>query len=127
MEGLIISAVMRVKTGYTRRRRHKKILKAVRGYYGDKSKRYRRAHEAWMRSMAFAYRHRKERKRVFRRLWIVRINAAARQHGLNYSQFIHGLKKAGVEINRKVLADMAVADPEGFAQLAQRAKEALAA
>lgn len=116
---------MRVKTGYTRRRRHKKVMSATRGYFGDKSRHYRRAREAWMRSGKFAYAHRKEKKGVIRRLWIVRINAAVRPFGLNYSRFMHGLRLAGVELNRKVLADMAVREPEAVAQLVSVAQKAL--
>lgn len=117
---------MRVKTGYTRRRRHKKIRKLAKGYYGQKSKSYRKAHEAVMRSLQFAYIHRREKKGDFRRLWIVRINAAVRAEGLNYSTFMHGLKKAGIQMSRKVLADLAVRDPQGFSDLVSQAKAALA-
>ncbi len=118
---------MRVKTGYTRRRRHKKILKMARGYYGQKSRVFRKAKEAVMKSLQYAYAHRKRKKRDFRSLWIIRINAAARQHGLSYSAFMGGLKKLGVDINRKMLADLAVQDPDAFAQLAARVKETLSA
>ncbi|MEO0141102.1 MAG: 50S ribosomal protein L20 [candidate division WOR-3 bacterium] len=117
--------MMRVKTGYTRRRRHKKVLRGTRGYYGDKSRRWRRAHEAWMRSGAFAYAHRKDKKGDFRRLWIARINAATRPFGLSYSRFMCGLSRAGVNLNRKILADLAVREPEAIAELARVAKEAL--
>jgi large subunit ribosomal protein L20 len=97
------------------------------GYWGLKSVVFRRAKEAVIRALNFAYRDRKQRKRDFRRWWIVRINAAARPHGLRYNEFIHGLKLAGVTINRKMLADLAVNDPDAFAALAEKAKEALAA
>jgi large subunit ribosomal protein L20 len=97
------------------------------GYWGLKSVVFRRAKEAVIRALNFAYRDRKQRKRDFRRWWIVRINAAARLHGLRYNEFIHGLKLAGVTINRKMLADLAVNDPDAFAALAEKAKEALAA
>ena len=118
---------MRVKTGFTRRQRHKKIRKMARGYYGQKHSTFRKANEAVMRSLQYAYRHRKERKRDMRSLWIIRINAAAREEGLNYSKFIHGLKRAGVEINRKMLADIAVTDKNAFAKLAEIARNALTA
>ena len=116
---------MRVKTGYTRRRRHKKIRKLAKGYFGQKSRTFRKANEAVMKSLMYAYIHRRQKKRDFRSLWIVRINAAARQEGLSYSQLIHGLKLAGIELNRKSLADIAVRDPEGFATLVEKAKVAL--
>ncbi|MEE9240805.1 MAG: 50S ribosomal protein L20 [bacterium] len=104
------------------RERHKRLLKAVRGYRGARSKRYRSAKETLLRAMAYAYRDRRNRKREFRRLWNVRINAAVRQEGLNYSRFINGLKKAGVEVNRKILADLAVSDPPTFAKLVEIAR-----
>ncbi len=118
---------MRVKRGTKRTNRRKKILKRAKGYYGAKSKSYRVAKEAVERSMQFAYRDRRNRKRDFRRrrLWIVRINAAARQHGLSYNRFMNGLKQAGCELNRKMLADLAARDPEGFAELAKVAQQAL--
>jgi large subunit ribosomal protein L20 len=103
------------------RRRRKKILKAAKGYYGGRSKLYRTAKESVQRGWAYAYAHRKRRKRDFRRLWITRINAAARIYGLSYSLLINGLKKAGVLLDRKNLADMAVKDEEAFAKLAQLA------
>ncbi|NPA13017.1 MAG: 50S ribosomal protein L20 [Aquificae bacterium] len=116
---------MRVK-GPSSKKHKKKILKMAKGYYGAKHRSYRRAKEQVLRSLQYEYRDRRLRKRDFRKLWIVRINAAARQNGLSYSQFIHGLKLAGVDLNRKMLADIAVSDPEGFAKLAETAKQALA-
>ena len=115
----------RVKSGVTARKRHKKILKQAKGYYGAKSKLYRPAKQAVMKSLDYAYSERKQRKRDFRKLWISRINAAARLNGMNYSTFINGLKKANIEINRKVLSEMAIHDPEGFSKLVEIAKEAL--
>lgn len=112
----------RVKGGPKTRRRHKKYLKAAKGFRAGRGTMYRSAREAVERGMAFAYRDRKQRKRDFRRLWIVRINAAARECGLSYSRMMHGLKEAEVEIDRKVLADIAVNDPAGFARLAEMAK-----
>lgn len=109
----------RATKGVTSRRRRKKILKAAKGYYGGRSRLYRTAKESVQRGLAYAYAHRRRRKRDFRRLWITRINAAARIYGLSYNLFIHGLKKAGVLLDRKNLADMAVKDEEGFAKLAQ--------
>ncbi|NOY77744.1 MAG: 50S ribosomal protein L20 [Calditrichaeota bacterium] len=105
------------------RRRRKKILKAAKGYFGRKSKTLKNAKEAVDRSMLYAYRDRRNRKRDFRRLWITRINAAARLHGLSYSKFIHALKEQGVDLDRKVLADMAVNDPKGFEELATLARQ----
>jgi len=116
---------VRVKTGTRTRYRHKKILRQTKGYYGTRSKLFRRANEAWLKAQWYAYRDRRNRRRVLRRLWITRINAAARLSGLSYSRFIHGLKQAGVELDRKVLADIAVRDAETFAQLAEVAKGAL--
>jgi len=116
---------MRVK-GPSSKKHKKKILKLAKGYYGAKHRSYRRAKEQILRSLQYEYRDRRLRKREFRRLWIQRINAAARLNGLSYSQFINGLKKAGVELDRKVLADIAVQDPEGFAKLVETAKAALA-
>ncbi|NPA31749.1 MAG: 50S ribosomal protein L20 [Chloroflexi bacterium] len=112
---------MRVKTGTVRRRRHKKILKMVKGQRGPRSRVFRRANEAWLKSMWYAYRDRRTRKRDLRRLWIMRINAAARQHGLTYSRFIHALKQANIRINRKMLADLAVRDPEAFKAVVDKA------
>ncbi|MGB5813650.1 MAG: 50S ribosomal protein L20 [Thermoanaerobaculia bacterium] len=115
----------RVTRGKRRAQRRKKILKQAKGYYGTKSRAHRIAKLAVDRSLSFAYRDRRQKKRNFRALWIVRINAAAHLHGLSYSRLIHGLKEAGSEINRKMLADMAVHDPNGFAELAKVAQEAL--
>jgi large subunit ribosomal protein L20 len=112
----------RVKRGVARRRRHKRILEQAKGYYGARSRLVRVAREAVERALRYSYRDRKQRKREFRALWIVRINAAAREHGLSYSRLVAGLKKAGVEVDRKNLADLAVADPQAFAQLAELAK-----
>ncbi len=109
----------RVKRGVTKRRRHKKILDQAEGYWGARSKLVRRAKETVERAWKYAYRDRKQRKRQFRRLWIARINAAAREHGLSYSRLVHGLGKAGVQLDRKNLADLAVADPKAFADLAK--------
>jgi large subunit ribosomal protein L20 len=115
----------RVKGGFVTRRRHKKILKMARGYRGMRSVRFRSANEQVLHSLRYATEHRKLKKRDFRRLWIQRINAAARQNGLSYSRFIHGLKLAGIELDRKVLADMAVRDPGAFARVAESAKARL--
>jgi large subunit ribosomal protein L20 len=115
----------RVKRGNTRKNRRKKILKQAKGYYGLKSRGHRIAKQAVDRGLAFAYRDRRQKKRQFRKLWIVRINAAARQNGLSYSRFIAGLKKTGSELDRKMLADLAVHDAAAFAKLADAAREAL--
>jgi large subunit ribosomal protein L20 len=115
----------RVKRGNKRLERRKKILKLAKGYRGTKSKLYRSAKESVERGLKFAYTGRKLKKRDFRSLWIVRIGAAARLNGLNYSQFMHGLKLAGIELDRKVLADLAVHQPESFREVAARAKNAL--
>jgi large subunit ribosomal protein L20 len=115
----------RVKRGTKRRRRHNKILALASGYYGRKSTTYRAAAEQVRRALADAYTGRKLRKRNFRRLWIVRINAAARLHGLRYSELIHLLNKSGIQLDRKVLANIAVTDPEGFARIVETAKKAL--
>ena len=114
----------RVKGAMMTRKRRNKTLKLAKGYWGDKSKHFRIANEAVMKSLSYAYTGRKLRKREFRSLWITRINAAAHLNGMNYSTLINGLKKKGVEVNRKMLADLAVNDAEAFAQLAQMAKEA---
>jgi len=116
---------VRIKAGTRTRYRHKKILRQTKGYYGTRRKLFRRANEAWLKAQWYAYRDRRNRRRDLRRLWITRINAAARLSGLSYSRFIHGLKQAGVELNRKVLADIAVRDAETFAHLAEVAKGAL--
>jgi len=112
----------RVKRGVTARKRHKKILKLAKGYYGARSRVFRVAKQAVIKAGQYAYRDRKQRKRQFRRLWIARINAAAREQGLSYSRFINGLKKASIEIDRKILADLAVHDKEAFAELAKAAQ-----
>ncbi|MBZ0276512.1 MAG: 50S ribosomal protein L20 [Anaerolineae bacterium] len=108
----------RTKTGFVRRRYHKKVLKLVRGQWGSRGRLFRRSNEAMLKSLFYAYRDRRSRKRDLRRLWIVRINAAARLNGLSYSRLIHGLKRAQVEVDRKRLADIAVRDPETFTKLA---------
>ena len=115
----------RVKRGNKRLNRRKKILRAAKGYWGTKSRLHRAAKEQVLRSLAFGYRDRRRKKRTFRRLWVIRINAAVRQHDLSYSQFIFGLKKAGLELDRKMLADVAVRDPQGFENLVQAAKAAI--
>jgi large subunit ribosomal protein L20 len=112
----------RVKTGPHRRQRHKKILKMTKGQYGTRSKLYRRANEAMLKSLWYAYRDRRTRKRDLRRLWITRINAAARQNGITYSRFIYGMKQNQITINRKMLADMAVRDPGAFASVVAEAQ-----
>lgn len=114
----------RVKGAMRTRARHKKILKLAKGYFGAKSKLFRMANQAVMKSLNYAFGDRRAKKRDFRKLWIARINAAARINGLSYSRFISGLKKSGIELNRKVLADMAVNDAAAFAQLAEMAKSA---
>ena len=116
----------RVKRGVTARARHKKVLEQAKGYRGRRKNVYRVAKQAVTKAGQYAYRDRRQKKRQFRALWIVRINAAARQFGLSYSRFMDGLKKAAIEIDRKVLADLAVMDPAAFSQLAERAKVALA-
>ncbi len=116
---------MRVKGGPQTQRRHKKVLALTKGQRGSKHQLYRRANEAMMKSLVYAYRDRRARKREFRRLWIARINAAARLNGLSYSKFMHGLDIAGVEIDRKILADAAVNDAGAFAALAETARAAL--
>jgi len=117
----------RVKRGVQARRRHRKVLKMAKGYYGARSRVYRVAVQAVIRAGQYSYRDRKQRKRQFRRLWIVRINAGARLHGLSYSRMIDGLKKASIEIDRKVLADLAMRDELAFGVLAEKAKASLAA
>ncbi len=116
----------RVKRGVVARERHKKVLKKAKGYYGARRKVFRVAKQAVIKAGQYAYRDRRQRKRQFRALWIARINAAARENGLSYSRLINGLKKAEVEIDRKVLADLAVHDKAGFAAVAEQAKAALA-
>ena len=115
----------RVKGGPQTQRRHKKVLALTKGQRGTKHNLYRRANEAMMKSLTYAYRDRRNRKRDFRRLWITRINAAAHLNGMNYSAFMHGLDVAGIELDRKVLADLAITDPNGFSKLAETAKAAL--
>ncbi len=117
----------RTRRGVASRARRKKVLKAARGYYGARSRTFKVAKQAVIRAGQYAYRDRRQRKRQFRQLWIVRINAAAREHGLSYSRFIAGLKEAGIEVDRKVLADIAMHEKEAFAALAERAKAAQAA
>jgi len=116
----------RVKRGVTARKRHQKVLKQAKGYYGARSRVYRVAKQAVIKAGQYAYRDRRQRKRQFRALWITRINAAARLNGLSYSQFINGLKKAAVEIDRKMLADLAVHEKATFTAIAEKAKAALA-
>ncbi len=115
----------RVKRGVVAKARHKKLLKKAKGYYGARSKVYRVAKQAVIKAGQYAYRDRRQKKRVFRALWITRINAAARLNGLSYSRFINGLSKAGVEVDRKILADLAVHDADSFAALAEQAKAQL--
>ncbi len=117
----------RVKRGTTGRAKHKKVLKLAKGNVGGRRKLYRQARETVEKGLTYAYRDRKVRKREFRSLWIVRINAAAREVGLTYRELIHGLKKSGIAIDRKVLADMAMSDPKGFGAIAEAAKQQLAA
>ena len=117
---------MRVKSGKVTRRRHKKIIKMVKGQWGTRGRLYRRSNEAMMKSYWYAYRDRRTRRRDLRRLWIARINAASRANGLPYSKFIYGLKQANVELDRKVMADIAVRDEVAFAKLVEVAKSALA-
>ncbi len=116
---------MRVKGGPQTQRRHKKVLAITKGQRGSKHRLFKRANEAMMKSLEYAYRDRRNRKREFRRLWIARINAAARQNEMSYSVFMNGLKKAGVELDRKALADIAIHDPAAFSQLAQTARAAV--
>ncbi len=116
----------RVKGGLNAKKKHNRVLKLAKGYRGARSKQYRVAKQSVMRALNSSYSGRKERKRQFRRLWIVRINAAARINGLSYSKLMHGLKLADIDLNRKMLAEMAVSDPEGFASLTEIAKSKLA-
>ena len=115
----------RIKAAATTRRRRKKILGLAKGYWGSKSKHFKMANQAVMKSLTYAYIGRKRKKRDFRRLWITRINAACRMNDINYSNFIHGLKLAGIEMNRKMLSELAIKDAEAFKSLTQKAKEAL--
>ena len=117
----------RIKRSVHAQKKRRKVLDQAKGYWGRKHSHYRYAKEQVEHSLVYAYRDRKTRKRQFRRLWITRINAAARAHGLSYNQFVHGCDKAGIELDRKVLADLAVTDPEAFGAIAERAKAALAA
>ena len=118
---------MRVKTGTVRRKRHKKILKQAKGFYSGRRKHFRKAKEQVEHSLVYAYRDRKQKKRDFRKLWIMRINAAARLNDISYSRLMYGLKLAGIELDRKVLADMAMNEPESFKKVADSAKVALEA
>lgn len=115
----------RVKGGYVARRRRKKVLKLAKGYYGSKHTLFKSAQGQVMKSLLYAYRDRRNKKRDFRKLWITRINAAARMNGLSYSRFMHGLKLAEINVNRKMLADLAITDEKSFAQLAEKAKASL--
>ncbi|MEE2703847.1 MAG: 50S ribosomal protein L20 [Myxococcota bacterium] len=114
---------MRVKRGVTRHRRHQKLLKEASGFRGSRGKLFRPARLALEKSLAYAYRDRRQRKRQFRRLWITRIGAAAQANGLSYSKLIHGLHQAGIEIDRKILAELAIQDPKAFSEIAERAKQ----
>ncbi len=113
---------MRVKTGFTRRRRHKKILKLAKGYYQRRHSTYKNAEESVRRALAYAYRGRKVRKREFRRLWITRINAAVREYGLSYSKFMNLLRENNIELNRKVLSELAIREPDSFKKLVESVK-----
>jgi large subunit ribosomal protein L20 len=119
--------VSRVKRSVQARKKRRAALGRTKGYRGQAHSSYKRAKEALLKADSYAYRDRRNRKRDFRRLWIVRINAAARQEGMSYSQFMHGLREAGIELDRKVLADIAVRDPDTFRRFAERAREAVAA
>jgi len=116
---------MRVKTGVVRRRRHKKILKLAKGFYSGRRKHFRKAKEQIERSLVYAFRDRKQKKREFRKLWIIRINAACRLNDISYSRFMNGLKKAKIELDRKILADMAMNEPTTFSAIVAQAKAAL--
>ena len=116
----------RIKRAVNAHKKRRKVLKLAKGYFGAKSKQYRAANQAVMKSLSYAYTGRRLRKRDFRRLWIARINAAARVNGMSYSRFIDGLKKADIQVNRKILADLAVNDPAAFAKLVEAAKKAIA-
>lgn len=115
----------RVKRGVTARKRHRKVLKLAKGYFGAKSRIFRPANQQVMKSLLYAYIHRRRRKGDFRKLWIARINAAARQNGISYNRFMNGLKRAGVQINRKMLAELAISDQQAFARLVDMAKNQL--
>ncbi len=116
---------MRVKTGFVRRRRHKKLLKQARGFYSGRRKHFRKAKEQLERSLVYAYRDRRNKKRDFRKLWITRINAACRLNDISYSRFIHALKQSNIELDRKILADMAMNDADAFKKVVETAKAAL--
>lgn len=116
----------RATNGIVRKKRVKKILSRAKGYYGAKSKQFRTAKTAVMRSLVYAYRDRRQRKRMMRRLWTIRINAAVREHGMSYSKFVNALSKAGIELNRKMLAALAVHEPKAFKAVVEEAKKALA-
>ena len=113
----------RVKKGVTTHRRHKKILKLAKGYRGARNRQFKKANETVMKALHYAYRDRRDKKGIFRKLWISRINAAARMNGISYSRMMNGLKKAGIEINRKILADLAINDATAFSKLVETAKE----
>lgn len=115
----------RVKRGTINKKKHKKVLARAKGYRGAKSRTFKSANEQLLHSLAYSYRDRRQRKRQFRQLWIARINAAARQNGLSYNRFMNGLKQAQIEVDRKMLAELAVNDPQAFSQLAEAAKSAL--
>ena len=115
----------RVKRGFKARRRHNRVLKLAKGYRGSHSRLFRSAVEAVERALCYAYRDRKQRKRAFRRLWIVRINAATRSHGMSYSRFVDGLRKSGIELDRRVLAELAINDPKAFGDVVAAARTAL--
>ena len=115
----------RVKRGVTNRKRHKRVLKLAKGYFGRKSKLFKFANQQVMKSLSYAYRDRRNKKRNFRRLWIARINAAARQNGFSYSRFMNGMKKAGLELNRKVLSEIAISDPQAFTQICEQVRKAI--
>ena len=117
----------RIKRGVTKRRRHKKILKMTKGHQGGRHSLFRQANESMLHAYSYAFAHRRERKGDMRKLWNIKINAAARANGLTYSKFIHGLRLAGIEVNRKMLADLAMQDPDAFAQIVESAKQSLEA
>ena len=119
--------MVRVKRGVAAHARHRRVLKQTKGFYGTRNRLFRRANEALMKSLQYAYRDRKNRKRTFRALWIQRLNAAAREHGLTYSRLIDGMAKAGIEVDRKVLSDIAIHEPEAFAAIVGQARAALPA
>jgi large subunit ribosomal protein L20 len=118
--------MVRVKTGTTRRRRHKKILKLAKGYRGARSRRFRDAKQAVQKSLQYAYEHRRQKKRSYRNLWVTRINAALSEYDLSYTDFLKGLKRANIELNRKMLAEIAVTDADAFAEIVEMARAAIA-